>query len=400
MDGPDLSHLLDSDDSSRPTAAVLDAIVRRHRRLRARRAQTAATVGLVVVVAGAGVGIGLSRRGTTTSALRNGAHAPSVPSATKPGPPESSGPLSTALGTVPAGLGWVDAGSGTYFGISYATPTVSSPLGVGQLAASARLRVTGTSSADASTNVALCGPLSCPDLALGTLRVGHLFTRTSDGVTVRAFSAVWAEALVALVPESSSGGSASGHSSAGSGKSQTSGRGSPGASPSCALTRALIVEVSDAGAVGTVTVPLGLAVTKPLDVLADEVVGVAERSPIAVVVAHVTGATTAVEAEFSAGGRDEMSVVDRWAVLVHKLTAARAGRAPEGTQSGLGQATVDALTSDGHVLEQALLPGSGALALAVGTCGGSGGNHKSPGANASSSGGPAPAPSTTDPNNG
>jgi hypothetical protein len=147
-------------------------------------------------------------------------------------------------------------------------------------------------------------------------------------------------------------------------------------------------------------VPLGPALAKPLDVLADEVVGVAEHSPIAVVVAHGTGATTAVGAEFSAGGRDEMTVVDGWAVLVHKLTPTSTGREPSGAASGLGQATVEALTSSGHVLERALLPGSGSLALAVGACGGSGGNHKAPGSSGSSSAGPAPAPSSTNPNDG
>src|SRR5271168_1220002 len=68
MNGPDLSHLLDGDDSERPSPAVLEGIVRRHRRLRARRARTAATLGLVLVVAGAGVEIGLSHQGATTSA--------------------------------------------------------------------------------------------------------------------------------------------------------------------------------------------------------------------------------------------------------------------------------------------------------------------------------------------
>ena len=70
MDGPDLSHLLDDASSEKPSRDVLDGIVRRRRRLQARRARTAATLGLVILLAGAGVGIGLSRQGgRTMSAL-------------------------------------------------------------------------------------------------------------------------------------------------------------------------------------------------------------------------------------------------------------------------------------------------------------------------------------------
>ena len=46
---------------------------------------------------------------------------------------------------------------------------------------------------------------------------------------------------------------------------------------SCAVTQALVVEVSDAGAVGVITVPLGPSLARPVNVLADQVVGVAER---------------------------------------------------------------------------------------------------------------------------
>ena len=76
---------------------------------------------------------------------------------------------------------------------------------------------------------------------------------------------------------------------------------------SCAVTRALVVEVSDAGAVGVVTVPLGPSLDRPINVLSDQVIGVAERSPIAVVVAHVTAQTVSVRAGFSGGeqGRDD-----------------------------------------------------------------------------------------------
>jgi len=138
---------------------------------------------------------------------------------------------------------------------------------------------------------------------------------------------------------------------------------------SCAVTRSLIVEVSDAGAVGVVTVPLGPSLGEPMTVLEDEVVGVAERSPIAVVVSHTAGSASAVRADFSGGGTDEMKVVDGWAVLVHKLGLGRSNRSGGyGVVSPLGGATVEALNSGGTVLEMADLPESGALALAVGAC--------------------------------
>jgi hypothetical protein len=133
---------------------------------------------------------------------------------------------------------------------------------------------------------------------------------------------------------------------------------------------ALVVEVSDAGAVGVVTVPLGLSLDKPIDVLMDDVVGVAEQSPMVVVVAHTNDPTASVRADFGVGGQDQMDVVDQWAVLVKDV-----GSSAVGGHSGMGdpellegQATVSALSSDGTVLEQADLPGSGALAMPVAAC--------------------------------
>jgi hypothetical protein len=138
---------------------------------------------------------------------------------------------------------------------------------------------------------------------------------------------------------------------------------------SCDISRALIVEVSDAGAVATITVPLGAAAKVPVDVLSDEVVGAAERSPMAVVVAHTDGTVEAVRAEFADGGHDEMSVVGGWAVLAWPLsTSSGGGSASQGTATVSGQAEVYALSGEGTVLEHADLPGSGALAMRVAAC--------------------------------
>jgi len=129
------------------------------------------------------------------------------------------------------------------------------------------------------------------------------------------------------------------------------------------------VEVSDAGAVGVVTVPLGSSLDKPIDVVMDAVVGTAEQSPMVVVVAHTNAPTASVRADFGVGGQDQMDVVDQWAVLVEDIgSSAAAGSGAGSDPELLGQASVSALASDGTVLEQAVLPGSGALAMPVAAC--------------------------------
>jgi len=401
MDGPDLSHLLDDASSGVPSRDVLDGIVRRRRRSQARRARTAATLGLVLVIAGAGVGIGLSRKTGTTSALSPNA-------GTRPGPsmlgtlPES-GHSQVGLLSAPAGLGWVGSSSGAG---SFANANSFPPEESAGAHSSGQLRATGTAS---GLGTSLCGIWAClpnsSNGSFGDALLRHLFTRTSGGVTVRAFTARWAAAPLELVPVASGtapGGSVpggTGSSSPAGGSKGTSGGAAPGSttevvpSPpvtgttgttgtepgssvpssvvpvSCAVTRALVVEVSDGGAVGVITVPLGPSLARPITVLSDQVVGVVEQSPMAVVVAHTAGQTAAVLAEFTGGGQDEMMVVDQWAVLVHKLAAAKAGgTGSQGVATMPGQAAVYALSSNGTVLEHADLPGSGALAMAVATC--------------------------------
>jgi hypothetical protein len=151
------------------------------------------------------------------------------------------------------------------------------------------------------------------------------------------------------------------------------------------------VEVSDAGAVGVVTVPEGSSVSRPIDVLADDVVGVEEQSPMAVVVAHTDDQTASIRADFAGGGQDEMTVVGQWAVLVDKLAAiAGGGTGSRGTATTSGQASVYALSSNGTVLESADVPGSGALAIPIGACMGSNGGvaRSSSSSSASSSSSP------------
>ena len=411
MDGPDLSHLLDDPNPERPSREVLDVIVRRRRRMQARRARTAATLGLVIALAGAGVGISLSRRGGTTMSASNKGPT-QVPaasnrmSATAPSPVSRS-PVSS--GSAPEGLGWVSAESAAAYSASVLSPSPATIAG-GQ--SSGELHVTSTGSGTSLCSVWNCSPYS-PYGSVGDARVRHLFTRTSDGVTVRAFTAVWVAAPLVLVPTPSGSTStvagpsvptATGPTATGPTATGPTATGPAVAEPTvsvattptratpvgCALTRALLVEVSDAGAVGVVTVPLGPSVARPVNELSDQVVGVAEDSPITIAVAHTTGRTAAVRADFGAGGSDEMVVVDRWAVLVHRFTAAKAGGTGSRGSATPGQVTVYALSRTGTVLERADMPGSGATAMAVAACSVlNGGVHKIPVASASGSPGSA-----------
>ena len=443
MDGPDLSHLLDDAGTEKPPSEVLDGIVGRHRRLRARRARMAASLGLVIALAGLGVGIGLKAQGGTTrtasgTSLGNAQFKAnsSVPSKTTvlPGPMGIASTPTVRRGAAPRGLVWVSVGSDhtaatTMVPVSSQTtlPENTSAAGVSATPSAGVLWSTGASSRP-------CTSSECPSYGpYGTLAgavLSRLFTRTSDGVTVRAFTAMWTVAPLDLVPVASRSGvgvsgERAGGSSEGSGSKGTPGSGvatsstlvprsrsdvtvttrstptTPLPSPpssiatsgsdttttaltgpgsvtppatvvlpgSCDITRALVVEVSDAGAVGTVTVPLATVAQEPIGVLSDEVVGAPERAPMVVVVAHTSGQTATVRAEFAGGGQDEMSVVEGWAVLVHTPTqTAGGGSASQGTATMSGQAEVYALSGEGTVLEHADLPGSGALAMPVAAC--------------------------------
>jgi hypothetical protein len=238
----------------------------------------------------------------------------------------------------------------------------------------------------------LCSIWNCslysPYGSIGGAVIRHLFTRTGGGVSVRAFTATFVMAPLELVPASAP---VSTPVATGTGRSPSVPTSSVRAAPvSCALKRALVVEVSDSGAVGVVTVPLGPSLAQPIDVLSDQVVGVAERSPIVVVVAHTTGQAARVRADFAGGGNDVMTVVDRWAVLVHAQATAKVGGTGGQGSATPGQATVYALSGAGSVLEQADLPGSGSLAMAVGACSGTqGGVSRTVGSSASGSPGSA-----------
>ena len=379
-----------------------------------------ATLGLVIALAGLGVGIGVSQRGTTATALggagatsttpqpgkaRAGTSTSMRPSMGVEVPAVSSTTVPAKLGTAPEGLTWVGASSTAGSSLAAVPSSTSS----------------GTNSTESgpALGTSFCSILGCPSYGLSgrfdTAVLSLLFTRTANGVTLRAFNATWAVAPLDLVPVasgSSAGGSGRGATGSSSG-SRTSGTpagaaststtttttttrvappplpattittttttlSEPGTSVSppavelpvsCVVSHALVVEVSDAGAVGIVTVPLGPTTVQPIEGLEDEVVGVPEQSPMAVVVAHTDDETVSVRAEFAGGGVDQMDVIDHWAVLVDETPATGgAGIASQGTAATQGQASVFALSGNGTVLEEAELPGSGALALPIAAC--------------------------------
>ena len=200
MDGPDLSHLLDGASTEKPSPDVLQGIVRRHRRLQARRARTAATLGLVIALAGLGTGIGLSHQGRTVTAAGppkpSAGTGKSAASASTTTPPLNMSPSTTTtsptnhgvgavaspsklnLGTAPEGLSWV-YGNGSPEAANAPAKSLSGSLSTfGGTSASTVCDIWGCSS---------YGPFGMLDDADLT----QLFTRSNDGVTVRAYTAKW-----------------------------------------------------------------------------------------------------------------------------------------------------------------------------------------------------------------
>jgi hypothetical protein len=88
----------------------------------------------------------------------------------------------------------------------------------------------------------------------------------------------------------------------------------------CESTETLVVEVSNPGAIGEVTVERPSAVSssaaQPFELIDSSVVGVAESSPIEVVTVYVGSNVSSVRASFSDGSMDQLPVQKDWAVLV------------------------------------------------------------------------------------
>ena len=141
------------------------------------------------------------------------------------------------------------------------------------------------------------------------------------------------------------------NSSTGSGEGST-GTALP-AIESCEASEALIVEVSNPGAIGEVSVALpgivASSANQPFDLIDSSAVGVAESSPIEVVVVYVSPNVNSVQASFADGSSDQMTVNDGWAVLVDD------GSAPL-------PATLTALDASGNAIGKASVSSDDAIA--------------------------------------
>ena len=379
---------------------MLDAIVRRHKRLRVRRSRAVASVAAVLLIGGAATGVDLGTRSSPTTQSASA------------GPNRATGAIPPAVGAAPDGLSWISEGTtaaaagksaSTSFGAPVAASTTGNEPATGTLGFSvtngARPSATSNAPAFLRCSGSSCSPL---DSVIGDAYLQHLFTRTNGQVTVRAFLASWTIGLLRLLPlgvasspavgsGASSGSGATTGSQTSTGSVAPAGTATGGAGVSatpatvepystlppskfnvqpiepsgCLVTRALVVEVSDAGAVAVVSVPLGPSTSAAFNVLSDQVVGTAEGSPAAVVVAHGGGDVASARAQFAAGGSDEMKLVDGWAVLVHSLPAGTSRVLPG---ADAGRATVTGLSATGSVLETASLPSGGLLAMALRAC--------------------------------
>jgi hypothetical protein len=332
----EFSRLLDEADG-KATAATLRSIVARSRRHRERRLKVVTGISIVVALAAVSVAGIIRATSSTTSA--------SKPTAIERAPSSSKTSLAGsnwtkqrhAFGTAPKGLKWSTSTAPS------ATPGASS----------SGANIATTSPADLCT-VNGCG-ISYPISVSGSM--SKLFVRTSGDITVRTFE----ETTRNFVPEpyASSGSASPGSSSAPSANlsppASTSGS-SVGVVPiytSCESSQVLVVEVSNPGAVGLVTVPLpSISISEPgqpFEVIDSSAVGIAEASPIEVLTVHVASGVSSLQASFPDGTSDQMAVVSGWAVLVDD------GNAPL-------PATITALDSSGNTVATATVNDDDAIA--------------------------------------
>jgi len=186
MDGPDLSHLLDDANSEKPPemcSTASSAAAAGYRLVAARTAASSpchcARLAQLWASGSAVRGWERWRRCQAPSAAAH--HVQSH---------IDSAPSPAGLGKAPDGLGWVNAGSATDPRRAWLRPR-SRPLQVVRAQASCRL-----TSAFSSSGTSLCSNLEICSLyspygSIGDVRLRRQFTRTSDGVTVRAFTALW-----------------------------------------------------------------------------------------------------------------------------------------------------------------------------------------------------------------
>jgi hypothetical protein len=306
-----LAELIDEQPGPAASKENLTSVLRRH--VRRRRRVTSGIVAVTLALGvGGGVAIGeaVSTVATGTPFAAGHAGAPSARRSTAGSSTVVPGPT-LPLPTTAA----------------HKSATASLPLGLvyaPNASLGDKLKPPLTDSGDSSSfcTVNGCGVSYGGDYLFAGDQLHLLFARTANAVTARAFTSRY-DAVQSL----------------------------PVVVRACEPSDALLVEVSDARAVGAVAVP---DLTQPagrVAVAEDEVVGQSEGAPMAVVAVRAGAGIAAVEARFATGTSDEMRVVDGWGVLVAGLPGN--GSSPY-TESA---ANVEAFSADGAVVERFTVQG-------------------------------------------
>jgi hypothetical protein len=265
------------------------------------------------------------------------AHSGSNPTSTLVPGAKTTGPtLSLPAKSLPVNSAQARESADLPPGLTYA-PGSTNPLSV-----FAPLRVFGPVSSSTTAAPGLGSPVcavnNCGieyggDYIFAPERLLPLFVRTANAITVRAFTAQYdvnnVSPQLRTLPQE------------------------------CAPRDVLVVEVSDAGAVGTITVPALSQATSRVAVAEDEVIGQFEGFPMVVVAVHVGAGIAAVEARFATGAFDDMKTVGGWGVLVARLPG------PLASAYMQAAAHVAALTAGGDMVEQLTVRGP-SIALPTG----------------------------------
>ncbi len=369
---PDLGHLIEAEPGPAATVDNIRAMLGRHSRRRRRFTSAMAAVALAVGVGG-GVAIGEGVAGVTTgSPLAAGNHSTTSAVPAYPQYARSTGKNGAGAASAPSGLSW-------------ATGTL--PADTGQSNNDTLAPSVAGNAGDYATRTAagVASPISCQDAACRQILIARaanalqrLFERTANGVTLRAYALSFdleplyePVTIVPLSPAPSGGGSGSAGAQSGESGSAPSrattngptrsamvnGEILPIVQPGCLPSSELELEVSDAGAVGVMTVPDVRSTDRPLSVVEDQIFGAAENAPMEVLAVRTGAGVASVEARFSNGSMDSMAAVDGWAVLATTL--------PESalTATPIGTAQVTAYGRGGNVLETASIPETSAYAI-------------------------------------
>jgi hypothetical protein len=313
MDRFPLRDLLDAPGVARGNEAGLRAVALRHRR---RRARTARMVGGAAVVLVAGGGIGAAVLGDRAPRSRTAAIGPT---------PTTVAPVSNEL---PGGLHWEVA---PVTGVT--EPTAFGVTLPGLVAGSVAFAASTAASSDSLSLSRGLRPIS---------------VRTSHGVTVRAYFASYSGSPRLFERVERTGQ-----------RPQDAASATGDALYSCLPTGAIVVEVSDRGYAGAFSIPLaGSSTSHGVSLVAVWQAGVAERSPVEIVVVRTAARAAGVSAALD--GR-HASATAHGGLVVLALGLS-------GEQAHGGSVTVRITGASGPVTSQVTVPASGAFAEPLDGC--------------------------------